>query len=215
MHPTSKGNDLATAERWLEGKVPVMNARCCRRIVALLLLLAVAGIGESGASAAPAIEPSYTIRMPGGQIVIQARLSREATREAEGGQIVRLQGKQTRESAIPFALNAALVLDGRAQPVRCRVNAGLAPGLDSVLEAARASDAMGGVTGDGLATTFLASIPEQRGTLAFGAPLVSAVDAYAFLGRRYDVARGGPQNFRPAVRRAQLVRQPGHAHAGG
>lgn len=135
-----------------------------------------------------AAEPVYRVTLPDGSAL---RATLEVGSAPDGGRWARVRmgaGRGAPGRSVEARLvDTTLFLDAAGRAVRCRTEARSPEGWVSLLEVERGPEpGRGGLT---------VRIPEQTGTMAAGAPLVSALDALAFLGRRYDWKRGGPQNF--------------------
>jgi hypothetical protein len=131
-----------------------------------------------------ATEPTYTITLPDKQTFA---LQVAVRKGADGSREVRVFTRPTPTPG-PLYIENIIVADPDGKPSRCRLFFGTKPRVGMTMEAVR------NPKGD-----YSIRVPEEKGTLNFGAPLFTPLAAELFVGRMYDWRRGGPQNF------AQLV----------
>ncbi len=150
------------------------------RFHAVFALLALAPVvpAFAGESMTRAAEPSYVMTLPGGETL---RATLETMEAPGGGKIVRVRAAQ--RPKVIARVDCALRIDAAGQVTHCRTDAHTPAGSAVVLEALRK------------AGNLIVQIPEQTGTLPVGAPVVTSLDALAFIGKRYNFAKGGVQHF--------------------
>lgn len=151
------------------------------RFVVVLLVVLGASLSQAAEGRAAA-EPTYTALLPP---ALKLSLQMQVTPGTDGtGRRVRVFSRPASQAKSDILLDAFLNLDAAGQPTYSRLFLGLVPGVGVSLEALRQP------TGE-----FSLRVPEESGTLPFGAPLFSPLVAELFVGRMYNFKKGGPQNF--------------------
>jgi hypothetical protein len=131
-------------------------------------------------SKAVGAEPTYTVTLPGNQIV---SLRIESKPAANGRRNLRVWNQPKSAAKSDLQIDTVMVLEADGKPSSSRTFLGINPDQGMSLEAVR--------TGTG----FTVREPALAGDLQFGAPLFTPLIAELFIGRMYDFKRGGPQTF--------------------
>ncbi len=163
------------------------DMKCCRIWNVCTRAIFVTLLTGSGQIRAQAPEPTYTLVLPGKQTV---HLQIQARTGLRGPQIARIFNTPVSPLATDkskksdFILDASIVKDPNGIPTLARLSFGADNTSLIAFEGRRMPDGV-----------FRVSIPEERKTLPFGAPLVTNLTAQIFLGRLYQWEKGGEQNF--------------------
>lgn len=143
--------------------------------IVALFLLAPVSVRAQG-------EPAYTFTLPDKQ-TLPLQLTVEKKSDGGVGR-VRVQNRPSASGAALVALDLLLTTDGENKPTRCRVSVGARPDDLNHMEAIRTEKG-----------EYDIQVPAEKGELPLGARLFSPLAAELFVGRMYDLRRGGPQNF--------------------
>ena len=130
---------------------------------------------------AQSAEPTYTLTLPDKQ---RLRLEASVVSDPQGRRIARVASVPTPAKKNEFLLEATAVIDADGAARFGQAAFGISVLPPSRFEAKQQD------SGD-----FTIVVPEERGTLPFGAPLVTTQSAQMFLGRLYQWDKGGEQNF--------------------